>query len=138
MYEIDHQANGPITLIALWQCLNLRPLIIWNNQDDLWGFFQANANHVQINFVIQNIKTPNVINRSIPEGIKARVLMSRAIKLTDNKIFKQDKNTHPIFGAMVKIQTPTSTKIPLLKPMISEILLPFLNPRKPPKIKNRP
>ena len=75
--------------------------------------------------------------KSIPEGINLRVLISLDVKLKDNKTFKQIKNIQANLGLKVKSQIPTKTKIPLATPITSEILLPFLNPIKPPRIRSK-
>ena len=102
------------------------------------GDFSGNCNGTQVNFVIQKTKTANVTNKSMPEGMNLRVLLSLKIKLKHNKIFKHARNIHDPRGAKVMPQSPAKTKMPLPKPMMSEILLPFLNPSKPPAIRNRP
>ena len=76
--------------------------------------------------------------RSMPEGIKARVLMSLDINAADNKTFRQIKNNQAGRGLMVKNHAPPKTKIPLARPMIRETLLPFLNPMNPPMMRNNP
>ena len=91
-----------------------------------------------IRFVKQKTKTARVINKSMPEGIKLRVLISLEIKLPAKRTFRTVKNIHPIFGVKAKSQTPTKTRMPLPTPMISEILLPFLKPKYPPAKRKRP
>jgi hypothetical protein len=105
-----------------------------NNQADLKGVFQA----LTLRWVKQKTKTAKETNKSMPEGIKARVLMSREIKVTDNITFRQLRKIQAVLGVKVKSQTPIKTKIPLPKPMKREILLPFLCPMKPPIIRKRP
>ena len=91
-----------------------------------------------LSWVKQKIKTARVIDKSIPEGMNLRVLMSLEVKLTDNTRFRQVRNIQAPLELKVNSQIPAKTKIPLLTPMISEIMLPFLKPRKPPNIRKRP
>ena len=89
-------------------------------------------------WIKQKIKIPSVINNSMPDGINARVLMTLEIKASDNKRFKQVKKIQATFGVKLKSHSPRKINIPLLKPIMSETLLPFLNPRKPPIMRKRP
>ena len=87
---------------------------------------------------MQKISTPNVNSKSMPEGINFLVLINRIVKLTDKSTFKPVKNNHAILGERVNNPTLKMTNIPLVKPIISETLLPFLNPKIPPTINKRP
>jgi len=66
------------------------------------------------------------------------VLINLEKKLPINKRFTQIRKIHADLGIKVNNQTPTKIKIPLNKPIISEILLPFLKPKIPPTINKIP
>ena len=87
--------------------------------------------------VKQNTKTPKLTNKSIPEGINFRVLISLEINAPDNITLRVVKNPQAILGTTLKSPHPIRTKIPLLSPIIRETLLPFLSPRNPPNIRKR-
>ena len=74
---------------------------------------------------------------SMPEGINAWVFSKRSKNTADKKPLIELKKIQAL-GFKLTSQTPNNTKRPQPMPMANETVLPFLYPKYPPTIKNKP
>jgi len=114
----------------------LRSLTIISNSGRFEGILSGKRPY--LNWMEQNTNTARVIDKSMPEGMNLRVLISLEIKDKDNRAVRQIRDIKAVLGSNVKSHAPSKTRMPLPKPMMKEILLPFFKPRNPPKTRNRP